>query len=350
MTLGKGGEGEGIGANGWGSTLEVRQLRAFLAVVAHGSVSSAALALGLAQSTVSEALAALDRAVGAQTILRRRGAHETMLTDAGKTLLPHARRVLQELDAVHVAIAGVTHGASASVDVVANESVSTFILTPALGALRKRWPNTRFAVTVATCANVRAGVAEGQCNLGLLLENYGDTPGNPEAIETRRPHRHTDRPTNRPTNRRPDGAATTIVLASDIPLVIFAGTRHPLVRGARRGVLPRDAIASFPMFVADAAGDFHELIRRYFAADGLPGPRLEPVGSIDGVKRGVDADASALGILPLYAVAEDLRSGRVHALELSPAPPRMHLVALLPAVPGERHPAITELVEQLSIA
>lgn len=338
MTLGKDGEGESIGANGWSSTLEVRQLRAFLAVVAHGSVSGAAVGLGLAQSTVSEALAALDRAVGAQTILRRRGAHETTLTDAGKTLLPHARRVLQELDAVHLAIAGVAHEANASVDVVANESVSTFILTPALGVLRKRWPNTRFAVTVATCANVRAGVAEGQYNIGFLLEDHDGTAGHADGMQVRHPVRH------------PDGSAMGIVIASDVPLVIFAGSKHPLVRGARRGGLPRDAIASFPMFVADAAGDFHELIRRYFAADGLPGPRLEPVGSIDGVKRGVDADGSALGILPLYAVAEDLRSGRVRPLELSPVPPRMQLMALLPAASGGRHPALTELIEQLSTA
>ncbi|MGI8509585.1 MAG: LysR family transcriptional regulator [Gemmatimonadaceae bacterium] len=323
--------GEGTVPDGSKSTLEIRQLRAFLAVVAHGSVSGAAVALGLAQSTVSEALAALDRAVGVQTILRRRGAHETALTDAGKALLPHARRMLQDLDAVHLAIAAVTHRANATIDVVANESVSTFILTPALGLLRKQWPNTRFAVTVATCANVRSSVTERQCNLGLLLENYGDTAGSREGIKT----------------RRPDDSVTAIVLASDIPLVIFAGKKHPLVRGAQHLALPRDAIASFPMFVADSAGDFHELIRRYFAADGLPGPRLEAVGSIDGVKRGVDADTSALGILPHYAVAEDLRSGRVRALSLSPAPPRMQLVALLPSAGAARHPAITELIEQL---
>lgn len=327
---------ERIGADGWSSPLEIRQLRAFLAVVAHGSVSAAALALGLAQSTVSEALAALDRAVGAQTVLRRRGAHETALTDAGEALLPHAQRVLQELDAVHLAIASVTHGASASVDVTANESVSTYLLAPALSVLRKRWPNTRFSVTVATCANVRAGVTEGHCDLGLLLGDQDGMASHAEGMSA----------------IRPDGSAMAVVLATEVPLVIFAGLEHPLARGARRSggrhvAVSRDAIASFPMFVADAAGDFHELIRRYFAADALPGPRLEPVGSIDGVKRGVDADTSALGILPHYAVAEDIRSGRVCALTLSPAPPRMQLVALLPSARAGRHPAITELLEQL---
>ncbi len=327
---------ERIGANGWSSALEIRQLRSFLAVVAHGSVSAAALALGLAQSTVSEALAALDRALGTQAILRRRGAHEATLTDAGRALLPHARRVLQELDAMHLAVASVTHGASAGVDVTANESVSTYLLAPALSVLRKRWPNTRFSVSVATCANVRAGVTEGHCDLGLLLDSHDGAADHDESTKA----------------IRLDGSAMAIVLATDVPLVIFAGTTHPLVRGAQhgraqRGTLLRDAIASFPMFVADAAGDFHELIRRYFAADSLPGPRLEPVGSIDGVKRGVDADALALGILPFYAIAEDLRHRRVHALELSPAPPRVQLVALLPSTRAGRHPAITELLEQL---
>ena len=329
MTAGENG-GDG---SGWRSTLEVRQLRAFLAVVAHGSVSGAAAALGLAQSTVSEALSALDRALGVQTILRRRGGHETALTNAGKALLPHARRVLEDLDAVHLAIAGVTHSGMATVNVTANESVSTYLLAPALGVLRKRWPNTRFSVSIGTCSDVRSDVADGSSKIGLLLESYDGGANSPAGN----------------VGTRPADTATTIVLASDVPLVIFAGAKHPLVRHTRRTALARDTITASPMFVADAAGDFHELISRYFASDGLPGPRFEPVGSIDGVKRGVDADASALGILPHYAVAEDLRSGRVRALELTPTLPRVRLIAILPPAPVGRHPAIAELIEHLRI-
>lgn len=308
---------ERVSASGWSSPVEVRQLRAFLAVVEHGSVSAAALALGLAQSTVSEALASLDRAAGTPTLLRRRGAHAIALTDAGTALLPHARRVLQEIDAMHLAVARVARGAHASVHVVANESVSTYLLAPAIAALRRRWPNVRFSVAVGTCASVRAAVAAGQCDLGLLLE------ANAEA------------------------GPSAAVLAPGIPLVVFAGETHPLL--CRPAAVARGALAPYPLYVADSAGDFHDLVQRYFAADGLPGPQLQPVGSIEGVKRGVSADASALGLLPHYAVAEDLGAGRVRGLTLLPAPPRMGLVALRPASPAAAgaHPVIPDLLEAL---
>src|SRR6516165_8052525 len=44
--------------------LELRQLRAFIALVENGSVTAASHALGLAQSTVSEAITALERELG----------------------------------------------------------------------------------------------------------------------------------------------------------------------------------------------------------------------------------------------------------------------------------------------
>ncbi|HEY4592317.1 MAG TPA: LysR family transcriptional regulator, partial [Thermoanaerobaculia bacterium] len=77
---------------GWSSGLELRHLRAFVALVDHGSMTAAAQALGMAQSTVSEAMAALDRTLGTPAVARRRGARGHPLTPAGRALLPHARR------------------------------------------------------------------------------------------------------------------------------------------------------------------------------------------------------------------------------------------------------------------
>lgn len=323
-----------VGTDGWRSEVEIRQLRAFLATASSGSVSAAATSLGLAQSTVSEALSALDRALGTTTIVRRRGARHTMLTDAGSALLPHARRVLQTIDSVHRDIATVTHGANASITITANESVSTYLLAPTLGDLRGGWPNIRFSVAVATCPAVRADVADGRCDLGLLLEDHVAAKSRPSVARATRTH----------------GGAERIVLASEVPLVIFSGAKHTLARRDRRHTLTPDAIAAFPMFVADAAGEFHDLIQRYLAADGLPGPRLEPVGSIDAVKRAVHGDNSALGILPRYAIADDMESGKACALGLHPAPPHLRLVALLPATRSNRHPAVTQLLRALRSA
>lgn len=312
-------------ANGWTSAVELRQLRAFLAVVEHGSISGAAVALGLAQSTVSEALTGLERAIGTPLLRRKRGAHAIGLTDSGDALLPHARRVLQEVDALHSAVATVTRGAMGHVRISANESVSTYILAPALALLRKRWPKVRFSVTVGTCPVVRSAIATGAADLGLLLEE------NARAVTT--------------VAGIADGGSACIVAAS-VSLTVFARRDHPLLRHSPAH--SPDELASFSIHVADSAGDFHDLVSRYLTADGLPGPRLESVGSIESVKRGVADDPSALGLLPAYAIAEELGHGTVRALMLRPAPPDMRLLALVPSTSAGTHPVIRELLAQLS--
>ncbi|MEO7455932.1 MAG: LysR family transcriptional regulator [Gemmatimonadaceae bacterium] len=312
-------ENAGIAASGWSSAVELRQLRALLAVVEHGSISSAAAALGLAQSTVSEALAALERATGTPLLRRRRGAHAVSLTDAGAALLPHAQRMLQEVDAMHAAVARVSQNALGHVRISANESVSTYVLAPALGVLRKRWPKVRFSVTVGTCPMIRSAIADGLADLGLLLEEStkGDVAG----------------------------VAQAIVVTADIALMVFAQRGHPLLHGSKTHA--RHELARYSIYVADSAGDFHDLVNRYFTADGLPAPRLESVGSIESVKRGVADDPLALGLLPTYAIAEELAQRAVSSVSLRPALPLMRLVALGSPANAEPHPIVGELVDQL---
>lgn len=311
---------ERITSTSWTSTIELRQLRVFLAVVEHGGVGAAGMALGLAQSTVSEALAGLDRAAGMPVLRRRRGAQAITLTEAGSALLPHARRILQEVDALHRSVAKVTRAAKAHVQIFANESVSTYILAPVLSTLRRRWPQVRFVVNVGTCAIVRDAVTSGRSDLGLLLEEVSD----PQAVGVRQP------------------SATSVTIVPDVPLVIFARRDHPAF-SQRRPTRTED-LTAWPLYISDSAGDFHDLVRRFFTSEGLPGPLLDAVGSIESVKRAVIGEVMAMGLLPSYAVAEEVRSGLVRELSLHPPAPRMRLVALLPSPRGNVHPAVQDLL------
>jgi LysR family pca operon transcriptional activator len=310
------------------SDLELRHLRAFVALVEHGSVTAASQALGRAQSTISESLAALERALGASLVERQPGASANLLTAAGETLLPHAREVLAAVDKTYVAVAETAARARGAVHIVANESVSTYVLSGVLTKLRAHWPNTRFSVSVATCPDIRQGVRDGAFDVGLLLESGNRKVRRNAAADS----------SARFDNRQ--------VLAPVVPLVIFATPSHPLAEGGHSKTVARSALSGFPLFVSDAAGDFHALLENFFHADHLPGPKLESTGTIEGVKRGVAADPRAFGILPIYAVRGELRAGRFTQLNLRPSPPQMSLVALL-SRSRELHPGTDELIAEL---
>ncbi len=313
-------------------SLEIRQLRAFTALVDRGSFTGAAESLGVSQSTVSEALASLERALGTAVVLRRRGSRGITVTEAGHALLPHARGMLAAVEAALVAVAEAEAGAQAAVDIIANESISTYLLPRVLPALRERWPRVRYAVTVAACAGVRAGIDRGEFDLGLLLGTDAHPALSPvDGLGAA---------------AGATGDAERVGVGGGIPLAVFAAPGHPLAHIANAPAAARESLVAYPFFLSDAAGDFHDLVRRYFQADGLPGPALEPAGSVEAVKRGVLSTPSALGVLPGYAVRDELHAGHAVRVALDPPPPDMRLEAILPVRPA-RHPAVRMLLESL---
>jgi len=173
---------------------------------------------------------------------------------------------------------------------------------------------------------VRQGLDEGTFDVGFLLESAG-RPISVKAVAD-----------------SASSLADQQVVAAQVSLVVFAVPSHPLVARAARAPVSRSALAAFPLFLSDAAGDFHALVDRFFEADGVPGPRLQAAGSVEGVKKGVVGDPGALGILPSYAIAEELRSRKVARLQLRPAPPTMRLDAMV-SQSRAGHPSIVELLE-----
>lgn len=75
--------------------VEVRQLRALVAVVDAGTFTDAAVALGVSQATVSRSIAALEATLGVR--LLQRTTRHVALTGAGTRIVAGARRVLDEV-------------------------------------------------------------------------------------------------------------------------------------------------------------------------------------------------------------------------------------------------------------
>lgn len=305
-------------------TVEIRQLRAFLTLAQLGRVTAAARALGLAQSTVSETLAALERRLETAVILRRRGnADAASLTSAGRTLLPHARKILAAVDQAHAAVARAVAEARAHVEIAANESVSTYLLPQALSSIRKRWPQTRFTVSVAGNSDVCDRVLRDGFDLGLLLERAQRCASDGRFS-------------------RGVSSARSRVVVKDVGLALFASASHPL----RGQPFARSSMAPYPLFVTAGAFEFRDFVHRYTSKHRAAGPHIESAGSVEGVKKTVVSDGAALGLLPAFAIAEELQLGRLARLDLRPPPPRMRLRALLSPSRGQ-HPALNELLETI---
>ena len=311
--------------SGWAFDLELRQLRAFVLLVDTGSLSAAARVLGVAQSTMSEGVAALERALGTRIVVRKRGGHGIALTAAGGTLLPYARKVLESLEDAHVAVAAVDHDVRARVEVIANESVSTYLLPSALSEVRKQWPKLRIAVTVGMCPSITEGLSTARYDVGLMLQTGRPSPDFAIAVDDA---------------TLQSGA----VFLAEVPLVLFSAANHPLASHARRPVL-RQELAKYTVFISDARGYFFDLVQAFLQADGVPGPGLEATGSVEAVKHSVLTDRLGLGVLPVYAVTEEVRTSRLSILRVRPDLPVVRLEAMSYRARLPAHPAVAVLLE-----
>ena len=79
----------------------------------------------------------------------------------------------------------------------------------------------------------------------------------------------------------------------------------------------------------------------------MPAPRMQAMGTIEGVKRGILAGGTALGLLPEHAVEPELRDGVLAEVRVSPALPCVVLRAVLaPGAP--RSPVVDDLIDSLA--
>ena len=292
--------------------LELRHLRVFLAVAQLGGHTRAARSLGISQSTVSETVSSLERAVG--TALFRKAARGSALTPTGEALLPRARNILTLTTQLLADLARVSTDVNATLVVAAVESLNAYVLPSRLAALRERWPKVHLEVVTGTCDEIRESVGSGQSQLGLLLE--GEVAG------------------------RGRGQDASILTTGR--LVVLAAPGHSL---AQQRPLP-DQLRRCEFLMSDAGGSYHQLLRQYFEAAQVPLPRTQTLGNVEGVKRGLLAGGSALGLLPAHAVEQELEDGTLVAVDVHAPLPRLVLRALI-APDAVDSPLVEDLIRSL---
>lgn len=160
--------------------LDVRRLHMLRTVAGRGSIAAAAQSLALSAGAVSQQLAALRREVGVD--LLRPDGRTVALTEAGRTLLLHADRILAAVQEAESAVAAVKGTVGATATLAALPSTVARIVAPALTALEAEHPQLTVTCLVTDQAQLR------ELTLGavdvVLGQRYHHLPdATPQGIE-----------------------------------------------------------------------------------------------------------------------------------------------------------------------
>lgn len=122
------------------------QLAVLAKVVDLNGFSAAARTLGVPKAAVSRAVADLEKTLGVRVL--ERTTRRIALTPAGKLVYPHAKRVVEELDAAHVLIARLQTQATGPLRVAADPTYGRVLLAPLVPRFLESFPEVPLDVSL----------------------------------------------------------------------------------------------------------------------------------------------------------------------------------------------------------
>lgn len=284
----------------WDST----RLRLLVEVERRGSVSAAAKAVGIGQSSASEHLRLLETAAG-QRLVERNG-RGSRLTEAGRVLASSASQALATLAAgeeeVH-ALAGLDAG---TVHIGASTTPGVYLLPDTLGCFRRDHPNVTVEVEIAATGEILERLLAGRIQLALVGETAVD-----ERVELEP------------------------FLTDEI-----IGIAKPGLLAIRSGKVRPGPLGEQTLLVREANSSTRQIAERELSQAGVRAKSVWELDSSEAIKR---AAREGLGVafLSRYAVAEEVERGELESFRLAGRPPierRLYIARLArrPFSPSER--------------
>jgi len=191
------------------------QLRTFIAAVDEGSFSAAGRKLRRAQSVVSHTLANLESQLGVK--LFDRSARYPRLTEEGRSLLPDARAVADNIDGFKARAQAMREGLEPELAVAVDVLYPMEGLTRAAAHSRKMYPHTPLRLYVEAMGGVIKPVIDRECSVGII----GSLPLVTDELQSE-----------------------PLV---ELPFVSVVSPSHPLA--SRRGVIPASALSKHVQLV-----------------------------------------------------------------------------------------------------
>ncbi|MBN9590073.1 MAG: LysR family transcriptional regulator [Alphaproteobacteria bacterium] len=145
--------------------MTLEQLRIFVAVAERQHVTRAAAALGLAQSAVSAAIAALESRHRIK--LFHRIGRGIALTDAGELFLIEARGVLARAETAEQRLSDLGGLKRGRLRLWASQTIAGYWLPRHLADFRRAYPGITIELSIGNTAEAAAGVLDGSADLGF---------------------------------------------------------------------------------------------------------------------------------------------------------------------------------------
>ncbi len=151
---------------------DAHKIRIFAAVAQSLSFTKAAQSLHLTQSAVSHAVASLERELDGP-LLRREG-KRVSLTDAGRVLVDHARKIFAAFDEAEAAVKRAARPDRGFLRIGASPAACQYLVPESLREFRESYPEFELSIAVADSPELSRQLHEGLIDLGLMIRTDRD--------------------------------------------------------------------------------------------------------------------------------------------------------------------------------
>ena len=261
--------------------MNLKQLEVFLAVADSGSFSRGAEATFITQSTVSQHIAALENELGVKLLDRTgRGA---LLTEGGKVLVEHARRVVSGAREIEQTMRRFRGLEEAELRVGGSTIPGDYVIPEVLPLLLARHPGIRLTLLQGDSRETLERVAREEVEIGIVGSRFDDA-----------------------------GVTFTPLGRDEIRLI--AGSTHPL---AAAGAIDLDTLVGQEFVMREPGSGTARTVAQALAGAGVAPEALTvraSLGSNEAVKHAV---ASGLGLSFLSEISVRKELGRGDLVEIA---------------------------------
>lgn len=227
--------------------LKLKQLSYFLTLADYGSISAAANALNMAQPSLSENIAKLERQLDVQLAIR--SSRGIQMTEAGMMLVERGRDILASVDQLVEDVRLLSSEPRGPVSVGFPPSLSILLSVPLLETIHNEHKEIRLHIAEAMSGDILEWLANDRIDVGCVYEISDSSPYTFEPLLTEELFLITA-PDNWDDEFGPDGVAKNAISASrlqELPLVLTSpthGARKLQEKFARAGGFGLNVVAA----------------------------------------------------------------------------------------------------------